>query len=104
MTSKKLGRPGTVSSLGDPGRRMRYRGSAGQRRVLGIAVTQPVECGGEAVAPGAQRRAVGDEVVRAAEAGVLKDREHQKVGVARRGAGEKRLLAQGALERRDDRG
>jgi hypothetical protein len=67
-------------------------------------VAQPVETLDERGAPPPQRRALVEELVRAAKPGVLEDREDDVIGVAGARACEIDLLGKGSFERDDQRG
>jgi len=63
------------------------------RRVARVAVAETVEGLHQPVAPATQRGAIVEELVGAAESGILKHREHDIVGIAGRSARDARLLA-----------
>src|SRR5216683_5231179 len=69
-----------------------------------VAVPQPVECQGQAIAPPAQRRALGEELVWATEPRILEDRKQQVIGIGWGDAAKIGLLREGPFERVDDCG
>src|SRR5262249_46546906 len=71
------------------------------RRIARVAVAQSVESLCETIAPAPQCGAFGEELVRAAEPGVLKHRKQDVVCIARRRASDIELLGEGTLQRRD---
>src|SRR5260370_21180450 len=73
-------------------------------RIHRVPVPQPVERRGQAIAPPAQRRALGEELVWASEPRILEDRKQQVIGIGWGDAAKIGLLRECPFERVDDRG